>query len=422
MLLFWSHVVAALLSGTAALLVAYWVHTRGTGRPSSLFALLLVSTGLMPVFQGLQLLGPSSVTWPLFYARQAVGLAIGPLWLVFALDYTDRREWLSRKLLAAAGLVLTAQIAVLVTDPFHHALYPELAIETEPFRHVVLDTSAVYWAQVAVNYAMVTVGLLLVFRLFLRSRHVSRRQPAILLLAASIPVLTNLVQNLGGFTVLTFEYTPIGSGLFGAVTGIAIFRHQLFDVQPLARDQIVDDIDNPTVVVDESLRLIDYNAAATCLFPALADSTGADIATLVPALLAETGGDVFVDRFRRFDDGTRRSYSVSVTRLESGGAHRGYALVIEDVTELQSYARQLEQQTEQLDRVAGTISHDLRSPLNVAAGALELAREDPGQIDRARDALDRMEYIIDDALALAREGQAIGDRELVALEDVVEDA
>jgi PAS domain S-box-containing protein len=425
MLLFWTHAIAALLSGAAALLVAYWVHTRGTGRPSTLFALLLVCVGLMPLIQGLQLLSPPSATWPLFYARQAVGLAIGPLWLVFALDYTDRQELLTRHLLAGVTLVLTVQIAVLVTDPFHHALYPDLAVVAEPFRYVVLDTSAVYWAQVAVNYVLVAVGFGLVFRLFLRSRYVSRKQPAVLLLAASIPVLTNLAQNLEILPLLTFEYTPIGSGVFGAVTGIAIFRHQLFDIQPLARDQIVDDIDNPIVVVDESLRLIDYNAAATRLFPALAGAVGTSIGELVPPLLADghdEEGDVFVERFRRFDDGTRRSYSVSVTRLETGGTHRGYALVIEDVTELQSYARQLEQQTEQLDRVAGTISHDLRSPLNVAAGALQLAAEDPEQIDRAQDALGRMEQIIDDALALAREGQAIGDRELVALADVVEAA
>ncbi|MGB9963381.1 PAS domain S-box protein [Halobacterium hubeiense] len=77
----------------------------------------------------------------------------------------------------------------------------------------------------------------------------------------------------------------------------------------------------------------------------------------------------------------------------------------------------LRRQNERLEEFASMVSHDLRSPLNVARGFLDLAREDgdPEHFDRASDALDRMERIISDVLYLAREGEEIGETEPVDL-------
>ncbi|MFC6753861.1 PAS domain-containing sensor histidine kinase [Halorubrum tibetense] len=74
--------------------------------------------------------------------------------------------------------------------------------------------------------------------------------------------------------------------------------------------------------------------------------------------------------------------------------------------------RQLEQQRERLDEFASVVSHDLRNPLSVAVGNLELAREFDGQaaetrLDRVNDALDRMDALISDLLSLAREGRSV---------------
>ncbi|MCG1002762.1 PAS domain S-box protein [Halobacterium noricense] len=79
----------------------------------------------------------------------------------------------------------------------------------------------------------------------------------------------------------------------------------------------------------------------------------------------------------------------------------------------------LRKQNERLEEFASMVSHDLRSPLNVARGFLDLAREndDPENFDRAIDALDRMERIVSDVLYLAREGEEIGDTETVSLDE-----
>jgi PAS domain S-box-containing protein len=83
--------------------------------------------------------------------------------------------------------------------------------------------------------------------------------------------------------------------------------------------------------------------------------------------------------------------------------------------------RELKAQNERLETFASVVSHDLRNPLGVARGFLELAREgdpDPDALDRIDDALDRMDRLIDTLLALARSGDSIGDLEPIDLESV----
>ncbi|MFB6218979.1 MAG: PAS domain-containing sensor histidine kinase [Halobacteriaceae archaeon] len=79
---------------------------------------------------------------------------------------------------------------------------------------------------------------------------------------------------------------------------------------------------------------------------------------------------------------------------------------------------------ERLEEFASVVSHDLRNPLNVADGNLELAREqcDAEELEAVEDALDRMAAIIDDVLTLAREGETVAEVAEVSLAAVARDA
>ncbi|QAU11850.1 response regulator [Halorubrum sp. BOL3-1] len=88
----------------------------------------------------------------------------------------------------------------------------------------------------------------------------------------------------------------------------------------------------------------------------------------------------------------------------------------------------LEREIERLEKFAGLVSHDLRNPLNVAAGRTDMARsvaDDPAvreELDRVENAHDRMSQLIDDLLALARQGRTVDEFESVDLADAAERA
>lgn len=81
---------------------------------------------------------------------------------------------------------------------------------------------------------------------------------------------------------------------------------------------------------------------------------------------------------------------------------------------------ELRRQNDRLDEFASVISHDLRSPLNVASGRLDLVDAEAEQLEPIRDALDRMEELIENVLTLARQGQAVDSTEPVDLADMVD--
>ncbi|PSQ07529.1 hypothetical protein BRC97_03700 [Halobacteriales archaeon QS_6_71_20] len=89
---------------------------------------------------------------------------------------------------------------------------------------------------------------------------------------------------------------------------------------------------------------------------------------------------------------------------------------------LRQRERELARQNERLDDFASVVSHDLRNPLNVARGRLELLTDDcdSPHIDHMETAHERMETLIDDLLALARTGESVGEVEPVPLASTVE--
>ncbi|WP_380675959.1 PAS domain-containing protein [Salinigranum sp. GCM10025319] len=107
---------------------------------------------------------------------------------------------------------------------------------------------------------------------------------------------------------------------------------------------------------------------------------------------------------------------------ENGDEPRGAVIVSRDVTERREYERELERQNDRLDAFTSVISHDLRGPLSVAAGNVELARAecDSDRLDVVERAHERMSDLVDNLLAVARHGTPVDDPESVDLDAVAE--
>ncbi|WP_232701670.1 PAS domain S-box protein [Halobacterium wangiae] len=109
-------------------------------------------------------------------------------------------------------------------------------------------------------------------------------------------------------------------------------------------------------------------------------------------------------------------------RLDKPNVH-GYAMYT-DITDRKERERELKRQNDRLEEFAGIVSHDLRNPLNVARGYVELAEEtgDDEHFERADTALERMHDIIESVLTLARQGRSLDETVEVSLSDAAEQA
>lgn len=95
-----------------------------------------------------------------------------------------------------------------------------------------------------------------------------------------------------------------------------------------------------------------------------------------------------------------------------------------DITDQKRRQQELERETERLERFASVLSHDLRSPISVAQGYLELAQQEYNspELDKVEGALRRTDSMIEDVLALAREGDRVTDMTEISLQDVAAEA
>ncbi|WP_339104516.1 PAS domain S-box protein [Haloterrigena salinisoli] len=144
----------------------------------------------------------------------------------------------------------------------------------------------------------------------------------------------------------------------------------------------------------------------------------------IRSLLSTGAGTDTVELTLETKAGERIPCEAQIAVLVRDGEFVGSVGVVRDITERKRSERKLREQNERLDAFARIVSHDLRNPLGVAQGYLDLLEETESleYADNVHDGLDRMEAIIEDVLAIARDGEWATDPEPVDLESVATDA
>jgi PAS domain S-box-containing protein len=198
------------------------------------------------------------------------------------------------------------------------------------------------------------------------------------------------------------------------------------DITPLARSRIIETLDDAIIVIDDRGTITDINPAAERL---LTDGDQQVVGAPVSEVLAAQPGlhEAFEGntegQIELRSAGDRRVVSPTVTPLEdSNGNEIGRIMLLYDVTALRRQRDELRRKYERLDEFATIVSHDLRSPLNVAQARLKMAAEecDSKYLEGIAETHDHMERLIEDLLSLASVGEGIGELESVELSRIAQ--
>ncbi|MBP1986596.1 PAS domain S-box protein [Halolamina salifodinae] len=119
-------------------------------------------------------------------------------------------------------------------------------------------------------------------------------------------------------------------------------------------------------------------------------------------------GEIQEREYRVEQGADTRWFEARVAPLPKGSESE-VVLVARDITTQRRNERRLEAQNERLDEFASMVSHDLRNPLNVVQGRLELIESHAADaeavrehVDAAESATERMNDLIEDMLTVAR--------------------
>jgi len=360
-----------------------------------------------------------------------------PSIFLFAAEFTNREQWLTRPRLGLLGGMALLINLVVWTDPFHQLLRSGTSMTTD-LGYVAMEITPgpLFWAEAVYHYVLLVVTTYWLANEFRRARRsntgVYQSQAGLVLAATLVPWGANIVY-LAGLTEL--DITPFGFVATGLLFAAGLFRYRLLDLVPIARGTVVQNMDSGVLVVDNEDQIVDLNPQAERIIGAsemqLVGRTVTTVFAEFPEIIRK-----FADARDTHDqvgivrDGRKEHYDVEVSPLsDSLDREVGRVITFTDITDrvereetLQARTEELERQNERLDEFASVVSHDLRNPLNVATSRLELAREtgDGAHLEAALSALDRIDTLIDDVLTHARQCQSTGETATVPLSDLLE--
>ncbi|MBZ6496225.1 histidine kinase N-terminal 7TM domain-containing protein [Natrinema longum] len=408
-------------------------------RPASGSAALTALMASVAVWLGAHVLEIEStaLAWKLRWAdvQWLCAAAIPTLFLVFALQYTGNDRWLTRRrrgLLAIEPLVMVGLLAI---NDWTGVLWGSAFEETVSLGGWWASTATVATSEpnvglfVHLGYATICLAAtsVLVLDLVVRSERLYRWQGVVVLVAIAVPWATAVVST---SSLEIIGVTPMGFTVTGLAITFGLYRYRLLEITPIARSEVVANLEDGVLVVDGDRRIVDSNPVAQEVFGRPHDGlVGEPIAAVVPAVDIESvietettaDDDERTAQFSLEDGDDPRHYTLSASPIDDGrGRAIGWTIVVHDVTERVRRERELERTNRKLDEFAAVISHDLRNPLTVSKGYLDLLEEeyDPEYVRTVAESHERMEELIDDVLALARRGQGALELEPVALDSV----
>ena len=392
---------SALIGGLLAVALLTKYDRR---QPSFTFGLFLLVIGFWAAAY-VGYLVASSEQWLLFFIQLAyVSVVAAPIvWLVFALQYTDREAWLSRRRIALLSVVPAGVLTLVWTAPYHSLFYADTVV-TVVDGVTLLDTPPAIGHRINIIYAygLLLVGTALIVAEIFTTNRLYRRQSLVLLACLSAPWIANGAFHLGFQPIPTADLTPVVFVFTGIPLAVIVQRAELTGFVPVAHERVFHTLDDPVFVVTDSNRILDANRAARTLVDANATATpieGSDITGLLPEALLDDG-DLHPDLETAMGcvinvDGRPRQYIARGRAIDPGRQDpRGCIVSLTDVTVQKRQQENLEAKNEQLERLASVVSHDLATPLATGESLVHLVRADVDEGDpELEQSLDDLEAV-----------------------------
>lgn len=408
--------------------LGFWILTNTELSANRWIALWLGNFGVWSALSALSVVvshQPAALV--IFWLSTFSGITAIYLTYLFSIAYSGRHPLTHPVSRLAGGLY--AVLALLgLTAPFHTLYWQSLTFLESPFPHFAVGYGPGWLATIVYSVGAVGVLFYTFAELYFSSRRQHRRL-VVVLIAGGFAGFGPVLLSLGDLLVPTYEYLSVTGSIQAVTVSYVVLRFGSANLSSVAREETLDSLVDPYIALDTESRIVDFNRASGRLIEALdASRIGEPLASVFPALadqLTVNGRLDEPDEPLTLDvGGSSRYYSVDISEIADWHSTRCYAVVLNDVTELEATRREIKAQNEKLDAFVGTVSHDLRSPLSVIGGRLKLARMEceSEHLDHIDEAHQRMDELIEDLLGLAREGQAVGDPTPVELDTVVEQA
>jgi len=335
---------------TALLAAVVAVFAMRRHAPGALpLAGLLFAAALWSAAETAESMAPDLPTKILFSKISHLGIQALPVFfLIFSLLYTQRtaampiRRWLWLWLVPALAVIAAA------TNDAHRLFWRDVRLIESPFGpESVYVHGPLFWLSTAYLYLMIVAATVILVRAAITNRDLYRRQVAIVLVAAAIPWLANVLYLSGANPLPGFDWTPLAFTVTGTLLAWAMYRYYLLDLAPVARTVLFEHITDALLVTDAQDCVVDANPAAYAFFADGGSLIGRSVEELLPPAVTKNFSAGPQDTMVIAWPGAPRQVDVQRTSLTNGSSvPSGQLISLRDSTErmrMEESLRQSEQ-------------------------------------------------------------------------------
>lgn len=294
---------------------------------------------------------PGPATKVLLSKIEYIGIATVPvLMFVFALRFLRSGRKLKKSWAVALWIIPVTTIILAFTNEWHHLIWTGFSPAGSTRDHLLLyDHGTFFWVHAGYSYLLLFATTVFLLLAYFRFKGVFRKQALALLLAFPLPWTGNAVYLAGLAGARNgYDFTPVGFAFSGFFLLWAMFRLQLVDIVPVARERVIESMGESLLILDDAGRLAATNPAARKLIaevggPAesvpeskLLGKPAAELFPAWPELAAPLSAPIASEReFPLIKDGLPRFFDLHLSPLLGQGTLiTGWVAVLYDITRI----------------------------------------------------------------------------------------
>jgi PAS domain S-box/diguanylate cyclase (GGDEF) domain len=195
------------------------------------------------------------------------------------------------------------------------------------------------------NYACGITSIILIYLNTRRATAIYRLQSLVLLISSAFPFFSGLMYAFGRNPIPGMDILPVGFSISGLGIVFSVVLLRMFDLVPLSRNLLVENLQDGVVVLDSRKQVVDINPAALQLLDGGEIKLGA---TIDPR---NSCGGIFsrTDQPVEILGGkskTNHILSIPTCLTDDSGKTAGYMYVLRNMTEIRRMEEELHQSQE----------------------------------------------------------------------------
>jgi diguanylate cyclase (GGDEF)-like protein len=206
---------------------------------------------------------------------------VPPMLLLFILDFCGvrQRAWLIVSIL----IIPVATVLLVFTYPFNGIYFGQSFFTVDPVPLLVFSGSASRTIFFTYSYVIMLAAFIICIVFRSKRDALFKKHSVFIIIAMLIPMLGNLLTAF--LRLFPIDLTAFCASIMGTMIAYTLLFTGVFQLAPLAREEIVENMQDGFILIDPDGKFLDANLTAKRLFPELEQaSTGLPMADMGTSL------------------------------------------------------------------------------------------------------------------------------------------